>query len=265
MNNRVQKMVGIIAGVLLVLVVVIAFLNTKVTKTMREDSKIMKEAEVQKESAENVSTEETEEKQEEKQEEKPVELAESIKLDVPMVYQRPELPTGCEITSLAMVLNYYGYEIDKCSLSDEYLDKGPTFETNPYHAFMGNPRSVHSYGCYAPVIENAAKKYLATVGNELLTYDVSGSDFEEFLPYLNKGVPVIVWETIGMKEAYCSSTFTVDGETVEGMTNEHCMVLIGYDQEHYIMADPLAGIQYYGKEIVEQRYNEMNKQAVIIM
>lgn len=257
-KRKIQKIVVIVAVVVIVLAAIVfiaVFQNSKETSAPQvEDDK--QEIELQEESVVN---------KEEEKEEEIIELAEEISLDVPMVYQRPELPTGCEITSLAMVLNYYGYDIDKCSLSDEYLDKGPTFETNPYHAFMGEPRSVHSYGCYAPVIVNAAKKYLSTVGNELLVYDMSGSDFEEFLPYLNKGIPVIVWETIGMKESYCSSSFTVDGETVEGITNEHCMVLIGYDQDHYIMADPLAGIKYYGKDIVVQRYNEMNRQAVIVM
>ncbi|MDD6194390.1 MAG: C39 family peptidase [Lachnospiraceae bacterium] len=257
-KRKIQKIVVIVAIVVIVLaaIVFMAFFQMGEETSTPQEENVKQEIELQEESVVN---------KEEEVEEEIIELAEEISLDVPMVYQRPELPTGCEITSLAMVLNYYGYDIDKCSLSDEYLDKGPTFETNPYHAFMGEPRSVHSYGCYAPVIVNAAKKYLSTVGNELLVYDMSGSDFEDFLPYLNKGIPVIVWETIGMKESYCSSSFTVNGETVEGITNEHCMVLIGYDQDHYIMADPLAGIKYYGKDIVVQRYNEMNRQAVIVM
>lgn len=33
----------------------------------------------------------------------------------------PELPTGCEITALAMVLQYFGYEVDKTALAAEYL------------------------------------------------------------------------------------------------------------------------------------------------
>lgn len=33
--------------------------------------------------------------------------------DFPIIIQNPELPTGCEITALTMVLNYYGYPADK--------------------------------------------------------------------------------------------------------------------------------------------------------
>ena len=53
--------------------------------------------------------------------------------DLPDVYriecyeslnQNPELPTGCEITSLTSVLNYYGCNVDKTTMADEYLKKG---------------------------------------------------------------------------------------------------------------------------------------------
>lgn len=47
-----------------------------------------------------------------------------FKLDVEPVLQLPELPTGCEITSLATVLNYYGYDISKTQLADEYMERG---------------------------------------------------------------------------------------------------------------------------------------------
>lgn len=43
-------------------------------------------------------------------------------LNVDCILQNPELPTGCEVTALAIVLNYYGYGVDKCDLSDYYLE-----------------------------------------------------------------------------------------------------------------------------------------------
>ncbi|MDY5806807.1 MAG: C39 family peptidase, partial [Lachnospira sp.] len=41
--------------------------------------------------------------------EEPDSLPESTELDVPFIDQNPQLPTGCEITSLAQVLNFYGF------------------------------------------------------------------------------------------------------------------------------------------------------------
>ena len=65
---------------------------------------------------------------------------------VPMLFQDPELPTGCEVTALAMVLQYYGFDTDKCELSDVYLPKGAVGETDFHYAFVGEPREQHSYG-----------------------------------------------------------------------------------------------------------------------
>ena len=39
------------------------------------------------------------------------------------IAQNPELPTGCEITSLTMVLNYLGYNVSKTYMADNYLDR----------------------------------------------------------------------------------------------------------------------------------------------
>lgn len=39
----------------------------------------------------------------------------------PILYQMPELPTGCEITALTMLLNYYGLPAEKVEMATEYL------------------------------------------------------------------------------------------------------------------------------------------------
>ena len=38
-------------------------------------------------------------------------MLESVKLDVPVILQNPELPNGCEVTSLAEVLQFYGFSV----------------------------------------------------------------------------------------------------------------------------------------------------------
>ena len=50
--------------------------------------------------------------------------------DFPIIYQMPELPTGCEITALTMAVNYYGYPADKTVMASEYL---PTASANRYY------------------------------------------------------------------------------------------------------------------------------------
>ena len=38
-------------------------------------------------------------------------------LDVDVIYQRPELPTGCEVTSLTALLQYLGFDVDKTTMT----------------------------------------------------------------------------------------------------------------------------------------------------
>lgn len=45
----------------------------------------------------------------------------SVRLSVPALCQYPELPTGCEATAAAMVLQYYGEAITPSTLAGEWL------------------------------------------------------------------------------------------------------------------------------------------------
>ena len=46
-------------------------------------------------------------------------------IDVPTILQYPELPNGCEITSLTAVLNYFGIDVHKTEMADDYLPQKP--------------------------------------------------------------------------------------------------------------------------------------------
>lgn len=188
----------------------------------------------------------------------------SFSLDIPFVSQYPELPTGCEITALTTVLNYLGYNVDKLIMADYYLDKGEMGEVSPYKAFVGNPRDEDSCGAFAPVLVNSATKYLKSQRSYMNVYNITGAEYNELLDYVDDGHPVLVWETMYMKEPYESCTWNIDGENIMWLSREHAMVLIGYTQSTYIMADPLRGICEYDKELVETRYKSMGKQAIVI-
>lgn len=188
----------------------------------------------------------------------------SFSLDIPFVSQYPELPTGCEITALTTVLNYLGYNVDKLTMADYYLDKGKMGEVSPYKAFVGNPRDEDSCGAFAPVLVNSATKYLKSQRSYMDVYNITGAEYNELLDYVDDGHPVLVWETMYMKEPYESCTWNIDGENIIWLSREHAMVLIGYTQSTYIMADPLRGICEYDKELVETRYKSMGKQAIVI-
>ena len=81
---------------------------------------------------------------------------ERVSLDVKYISQFPSLPNGCEITSLATVLKFYGYDVNKDALARDFLNKGEVGEANFYNEFVGDPSKRNSFGCYAPVIVEAA-------------------------------------------------------------------------------------------------------------
>ena len=190
----------------------------------------------------------------------------SVRLDVKCIYQRPELPNGCEVTSLTIVLNYLGYSVSKGTMSDRYLPKGSIGRTSPYQAFIGNPRNRNSWYCYSPVIVRCANSYLGSVKAKKKAVDLTGSSFETLYQELEQGRPVIIWGTLGMGNPHCISPWRVNGVRYERYVNLHCLVLTGYDKDKDLayIADPLRGNTTYKLSVVKRRYEQLHSQAVVI-
>lgn len=186
--------------------------------------------------------------------------------DFPVIFQNPELPTGCEVTSLAMVLNYLGFDIDKLTLADSYLPKSEDKTKSMYSAFIGNPKSTSGYGCYSPAIVKCAASYLKEQDTFLKIYDYTNSKFETLYEQISKEHPCIIWGTIANLEPYATDTWIANGEMCQWFAQEHCMVLIGYDlkKNQVTVADPIYGIQDYDLELFKTRYDQMFRQAIFI-
>ncbi len=185
--------------------------------------------------------------------------------------QYPLLPTGCESVSAVMVLNYLGESVDMetfASLwlpksSDFYTYMGEDFGPDPNKAFAGDPFTSYGYGCYAPVIAESINEN----SSKCDAYTVIGKGFDFLLSeYIDKGMPVLVWATMDMTPVKKGDSWvTPEGEEFVWTSGEHCLVLIGYDEKYCYFNDPLSGeLTKYKKSLVEKRYNEMGKQAVVI-
>ncbi len=193
------------------------------------------------------------------------------KISVPYISQNPELPTGCEATSAAMVLQYYGENINHTTLaknwisksSDFYWKDGKKYGPDPNEIFVGDPFTKYSYGCFAPVIANAVNN-----NSELCFAEVLKEKSLSYLckKYIDNGKPLLIWATIGMVATQDGDTWYIEnGEKYVWSANEHCLVLIDYDDDCYYFNDPLKGEKMaYSKALVEQRYNEQGSQAVYI-
>ena len=183
--------------------------------------------------------------------------------------QGPELPSGCEVTSLACALGCVGFTVDKTQLMLQYVPWANFGEATLDEAFIGDPWSSNAYGCHACVIAEAAKAYLAE--NSLARYsvtDLTGSSFDKVLKAVSQGAPVCVWVTEYMEDTYgLDEGVTENGDTYEWAYGSQCMCLVGYDLEknEAYLADPYLGaLVTYKLPLVEQRFDEMGKQAVAI-
>lgn len=200
----------------------------------------------------------------------------SKQIDFKVIMQNPELPTGCEITSLTMALNHEGFKVDKLTMARKYLPKqdfywynGRYYGADFRYVFAGNPENSWSYGCYAPCIATAGNKYLADIGSDYKVKDISGMAFEDLLTnYINNSKPVMVWVTSNNLHSmyYTDSWYTPDGKYVTWKAYEHCVVLTGYDLDNNVVyaADPLYGNKTYPMDIFKQRYIDLGKNCAVI-
>lgn len=192
-----------------------------------------------------------------------------VKLSIENIQQMPELPTGCEITSLTTVINYLDPDTkaDKLNLADNFLKRGEVGKTDPDEAFIGNPRNRRSFGANAPVLVDAAQNYYSTIDYPRSVENLTGTECKDLLKYVISGYPVIVWATIGMSDTYKSVTWTVNGKDISWDANFHCLVLVGFnrDENVYYFADPLQkGISVYNADLFKDRYDKIGKQAIVI-
>lgn len=188
--------------------------------------------------------------------------------DFKAVLQKPELPTGCEVTALCEVLNYLGFDIDKVTLSDEFMPMDNNGITTMKTAYIGDPKSDEGFGCNAPVIVQTADDYFESVDSPCYAVDMTGSSMKELYYQVSQGRPVVIWNTINMIVSAPNLRW-VTNENEEMWFNDfqHCVALYGYDLDRNVVcvADPLAGnVEYDLKRFESIFYDLMGRQAVVI-
>lgn len=193
----------------------------------------------------------------------------SHRMDIPLIAQRPELPSGCEATSLAMALAYYGVEVDKSTLAQELpydtteLVRNPdgTIKTwgDPEVGFVGTPFG-NGYTINPGPLKQVVDKYRP--GGLALT----GKDFSELEQFIGQGKPVLVWFTIdyGMPDA--REWKTPAGKTINASKPLHNIVITGVDSNYVYFNDSEAvkkDVRIPKEEFINV-YNAMGKKALVI-
>ncbi len=170
----------------------------------------------------------------------------SAMIDAPVVRQNPELPAGCEVTSLTMLLHYKGINKSKMELAEEMTkDETPfvlgndgkiVYWGNPNNGFVGDvKRNSKAFGIYHTALFPLLKKYVPSA------VDVTNRPFEELEKQIADNIPVVVWTTIN----YTVPTNWVSWDSPAGPIrttfSEHAVLLVGFDENSVYVNDPLSG------------------------
>jgi uncharacterized protein YvpB len=187
-------------------------------------------------------------------------------INAPYIRQMPELPRGCEVTSLAMLLQHAGVKVDKLTLAKQ-VKKVPFKQNglygNPFEGFVGDMYTLKKsgYGVYYPPVYELAQKYIQD-----RAVNLSGQDIKMVYQFINNGVPV--WVIVNTRfQKLPSSEFRI-WNTNRGKLaityREHSVLVTGYDNQYIYVNDPL----YSRKNRVVSRKNfeaawvQMGKQAI---
>lgn len=200
-----------------------------------------------------------------------VKIDDQVLIDAPLINQMPELPRGCEVTSLAMLLNHAGVTVDKMTLAEQVKKNPAEYQVingeihygHPNDGFVGDMYTYQNpgLGVYHKPIAELAEQYLP--GSIV---DLTGSDFQELKTHLNDGRPIWVIINTHYKELgpeYFETWHTPSG-TIEITYKEHSVLITGYDENYVYFNDPLTNIKNRKAPIkdFEKSWVQMGRQAI---
>ena len=96
---------------------------------------------------------------------------------------------------------------------------------------------------------------------------LSGIDREALIDLAKEGMPVIAWVTLGYERPNYlpDSVWTLpDGTTYIPYGNLHCVVIAGFENGFFRIADPLSGWRYVQKDTFWQSFEAMGQRAVTV-
>ena len=132
--------------------------------------------------------------------------------DAEVISQLPELPTGCEITAVTMMLRYAGYDVNKVQLANIM----PRSNNGDY-GFVGNPFSPSGWWIFPTGIAPVVDRFVGH--HEIMT----GASMQRIQDKLKQGHLVVAWVA-----------------NVNGFVN-HALALTGYDAGRLFYNNPWTG------------------------
>lgn len=189
------------------------------------------------------------------------------KLDVPLENQMPDLPNGCEVTSLSMLMNYYGIKVNKNELAEniqhvDFFTDGGKYRGNPNQGFVGHMSIANAGWCvYSSPLYNVARKYTTHIEN------ITGSDFLSLLKLVSIGHPVLIITTTTFNRVNDMQTWDTNTGKVNVTPSSHACVITGYSKPKKVVYvnNPYG---YKNQPVnwknLQASYNQQGRQALYI-
>ncbi|WP_144514440.1 C39 family peptidase [Bacillus thuringiensis] len=190
-------------------------------------------------------------------------------LNVPLILQKPELMRGCEVTSLAMILQFSGVQVEKLELASKI--KYVPFESNGrkgnmHKGFIGDIATFNKpgLGVYIEPILELAKLY---VPDEKVV-DLSHKEPEHIYKMIDQGNPVWVITNALFKQFPDNQFYTwkTDVGEMKVTYQQHSVVVTDYDEQYVYINDPLKKYKHraINRNNFEQSWIQMGRQAMTI-
>ncbi len=127
----------------------------------------------------------------------------------PLIGQRPELPTGCEITATTMMLQFAGANVTKLSLAKEMPRS-----SDPNKGFVGSPYSTSGWYIYPAGLMSLVKKHVGSAIN------MTGDSLTKVKTQVRKNHLAVLWVA-----------------NIDGFSN-HAVCVTGYSSTRIYYNDP---------------------------
>jgi uncharacterized protein YvpB len=192
-------------------------------------------------------------------------------LNVPSIYQFPELHNGCEVVSLQMLVEHQiGRSLNKVAFAFEMpfdQTKLKNYKTSsqiwgdPDVGFVGDVTgNTPGYSINPEPLKRLLDKYARGT-------NLTGNDFSVLEDYVRNGKPVDTRVTVALNNPRPITTWkTPGGKTIYARMNTHAVVLTGVDDNYVYYNDPFYGTKNVkvSKSWFASIYNQMGKKALSV-
>lgn len=188
-----------------------------------------------------------------------------------VIMQNPELPRGCEVTSLAMLLRYHGVNVTKMELAERITkDNTPynrqgdcIYAGNPNTGFVGDMTNMQNFGFgvyHGPIYE------LLRYYKPSSAMDLTGCYFDALLQIIRMNRPVWIITNVSYRELPASAfeTWMTPTGACSITRREHSVLVTGYDEERIYFNDPLVGECSAPRNDFISAWEQMGRQAVAV-